>query len=306
LAGFILFPALTRPEAEVLRQESVPLSASDGFPWDIRKITVTEVPAAGQKKENAKPPGVKARGSDVAALTGALDYKYPYMDASQIPSKLTATGLKGRFADYEAAEEAETPAYAKKQKAPALRPNFITMKTTLTPAERGTALHLAMQYIDYNKCATADEIKEELCRLKVKNFLSAKQAEAVDPEKIRTFFASELGYRVKHADKLYREFKFSLLVRAEDYYTAVGNDGSAAEDEILLQGVVDCCFLEIGALHVIDFKTDYVTAETLEEKKLLYAPQLEAYGRAMERITGMPVKSKIIYFFAIDTATEII
>jgi len=314
MAELILLPALTRPEAGCLRQGPVTLSPDDGYPWDIRRAAITGTPALSRKKVQPEPPRVRAREEDIMALRENLGYSYPYLDAASIPSKLTATGLKGRFADYEAAEEAATPEYAmagastpganmentRSRYAPANRPAFITQRTSLTAAERGTALHLTMQYIDYGRCLTPDGVRSEVARLKAANFLSEKQADAVDAEKITAFFKGPLGRRVMEAEKLYREFKFSLLVPAEDY-----SYGSAPGDEILLQGVVDCCFEEGGALHVIDFKTDNVTEETLEEKKRLYAPQLNAYGHAMERITGLPAASRIIWFFALDKAVQI-
>ncbi|NLA86698.1 MAG: helicase-exonuclease AddAB subunit AddA, partial [Clostridiales bacterium] len=244
---------------------------------------------------------VKADPATVEVLRKRLDFQYPYQRAAQIPSKLTATELKGRYADYEAAEDAETTDSAKKRRLTGLRPRFITKRTALTPTERGTALHLAMQFIDYSKCGNIDGIRDELLRLEEKCFISAQQAAAIEPEKILEFFTSPLGQRVLRADKLYREFKFSLLVPAGEFF----NDaGEAADDEILFQGVVDCCFQENGALHVIDFKSDYVTRETLKEKTRLYAPQLNAYSRAMERIIGLPVNSRIIYFFTLGESAE--
>jgi ATP-dependent helicase/nuclease subunit A len=312
LAGFILLPALLRPEASCLRLNNDRLCAEAGAPWDIRRVEISQAPKyAGRtapetaRPESARQPTARqptARSEDVEALRRNLAYVYPYLEAASIPSKLTATGLKGRFADVEAAEEAESPDYVKKQRAPALRPAFIVERKTLTRAERGTALHLAMQYIDYEKCLTPEGVRGELRRLGEMSFLSAQQAGAVDPDKISSFFASPLGRRVRQAHKLYREFKFSLLVPAKTYYPDIRTGDT---DEILFQGVVDCWFEEDGALHVIDFKTDEVTEETLEEKKRLYAAQLQAYGAAMERITGLPVSSRCIYFFALGEAAEI-
>ena len=54
----------------------------------------------------------------------------------------------------------------------------------------------------------------ELQRLQVQKFLTPRQAEAVDAEKILALFSSELGNRILHADSLRREFKFSILVPA--------------------------------------------------------------------------------------------
>jgi hypothetical protein len=108
------------------------------------------------------------------------------------------------------------------------------------------------------------------------------------------FLGSDVGKRMLEAGNIRREFRFSLLSPAERYFPGGGGD------EVMLQGVVDCFFEEGGALTVIDFKTDRVTRDTLDEKAGYYAPQLLAYSEALERITGKPVKSRIIYFFAVN------
>ena len=102
-----------------------------------------------------------------------------------------------------------------------------------------------------------------------------------------------------NSSKIHREFKFSLLSRAESYYPGGGND------EVLLQGVVDCFFEEDGELVVIDFKTDRVTEETIEERAKHYTPQLDTYAKALERITGKRVKERIVYFFTLKRAFNI-
>ena len=98
------------------------------------------------------------------------------------------------------------------------------------------------------------------------------------------------------ADSVKREFKFSLLCPAERFFPGGG------ENSILLQGIVDCFFEESGELVVIDFKSDLVTTDTLDEKRNSYIPQLGAYSEALERITGKHVKERVIYFFAADAA----
>ena len=88
-----------------------------------------------------------------------------------------------------------------------------------------------------------------------------------------------------------REFKFSLLVPAEDFADGL------ADEQILLQGVVDCAWIENDGITIIDFKTDFVTEETLPRKQLQYAAQVSAYAKAMERIYQKPVKQRLLYFF---------
>ena len=92
-----------------------------------------------------------------------------------------------------------------------------------------------------------------------------------------------------------REFKFSMLVPAADYYP----DAEAGE-EVLLQGVVDCWFEEAdGTVTVVDFKTDRVTEHTVEARAREYRPQLEAYSRALSQALGLPVGRCVLWFFAL-------
>ena len=233
-----------------------------------------------------------------------FSFLYPHVSAPDLPSKLTVTELKGRFIDTDAADDSEKVVYAKEQVARKRmfnfeNPGFISKKTGLTAAERGTALHLAMQYIDFQKCISAEGIDNELRRLVGMGFLTDQQADAVDTQKIMRFFESAIGKRVIEAANVKREFKFSLLSQAERFFPGGG------EDKILLQGIVDCFFEEGKELIIIDFKTDHVTQDTLEEKASNYTPQLAAYSDALERITGKYVKERIIYFFAIDAACTV-
>ena len=237
----------------------------------------------------------------VVQMREQLAFVYPHGVAPDLPSKLTVTELKGRQIDIDTAQEAARPGFAKPQKTRERRyasekPGFIAEKTELSAAERGTALHQAMQYIDFSKCAGAEEVSNELRRLIDKGLLTVRQADAIDPKTIMRFLESDIGKRILKADDVKREFKFSLLSPAGDFFPGGG------DDSILLQGIVDCFFNEDGELIVVDFKTDNVTMDSLEEKATGYTPQLAAYSAALERITGKHVKERIIYFFKLDIA----
>jgi ATP-dependent helicase/nuclease subunit A len=47
----------------------------------------------------------------------------------------------------------------------------------------------------------------------------------------------------------------------------------------------------------VDFKTDNVTEENVEERAVQYRPQVLAYADAMARIYQKPVKEVFLYFF---------
>lgn len=243
----------------------------------------------------------EAEGSFDAALAekikAGLDWRYSRAADTRLPSKLTATELKGGRLISETAEEADS--LPPRWEAVSLkRPAFIGREEGLSPAERGSALHLVMQYIDFSMCLSREGIEAEKARLVEKRIITPQQADAADAGKILRFFSSESGRRVLSADRVSREFKFSLLAPAADYYP----DGKG---EILLQGVVDCFIEEDGLLSVIDFKTDRVPAGLEAERAEKYRPQLDAYASALEKITGKKVKQKLIYFFSSGKAINI-
>ena len=76
-------------------------------------------------------------------------------------------------------------------------------------------------------------------------------------------------------------------------------------EKILLQGVVDCALLEPDGITVVDFKTDKVTEDTLQDRTDHYRPQVLAYADALRRIYKLPVKQAILYFFHLNRAVDV-
>ena len=118
--------------------------------------------------------------------------------------------------------------------------------------------------------------------------------------KILTFFKSELGQRILNSNQVKREFKFSVLIPANELVS------TQAEDEILFQGVVDCFFEENGKLVIVDFKTDHLTDDNLEYKIRQYTGQLASYAKALNMMTGKRVSGAKLYFFSRNMAIKII
>ena len=67
---------------------------------------------------------------------------------------------------------------------------------------------------------------------------------------------------------------------------------------------MDCCAEKNGELTILDFKTDFVTDKTVQEKAEGYRGQLEAYALAMERILKKPVTKKVLCFLSADIDVE--
>ena len=96
-----------------------------------------------------------------------------------------------------------------------------------------------------------------------------------------------------------REFKFSVLVDSSEFF-----DG-AYDDQILLQGVIDCALIEEDGITILDFKTDHLKSDSLDDAVERHRVQVEIYARAMSRIFNKPVKGKYLYFFSCDRLIRI-
>ncbi len=289
MGDWVLLPLLCRAEAAPLRElaglDAMQIVRDENVPW---VTAVHDGLSCAASRENSAQPVSEAAG-ELPFDRAALEYVYPYAAQTHMPAKLTATQLKGRALDEEIAENAALP--------PRLRtlekPRFLSGERALTAAERGTAIHLAMQYLDFNGPDTAQAVRTQIEQMREKRLLTPEQASAVDVRAIARFLQSDVAARIRSSAAVQREYRFSLL------YPASAVDASAtADDALLLQGVVDCFFEEDGELVVLDFKTDRIAHEQVSERTEHYRPQLESYAAALMRITGMRVKEKLLYFFA--------
>ena len=289
---WVLLAALNRVEAGVLFAQcgrpDCQLTVSE-HPWCITYDHVERVERKVFHTDEKKTSAVYTALPSPEELVRALTWEDAHTSAARTPSKLTATQMKGREKDIEAAEGTNVQARIPQL----LRPGFVTQQQGLTPTERGTAVHLFLQYADYNQCASEEGVREEKLRLEDQEFLTEQQLEAVEPIVITKLFTSPLGQRLLHAEHLIREFKFSLLADAAQFYPNLEGE------EILLQGVVDAAWIEPDGICVLDFKSDRVSESGVRERAEYYRGQLQTYKSALERIFEKPVKEMYLYFLSV-------
>lgn len=263
------------------------------------RITVQDCSCSAEIEIGSVPsPAESTAGEDLRReIERRLSFAYPYPEAVELPSKVTATELKRLVPDE---EDAESFSIAPRAKHSFRMPDFASAQKPATGAEKGIATHLALQYMDLRADMTLQAVESELERLKAEKFLSDRQAEAVDCTAIVQLLSSPLGRRIGNADAVHREFRFSLLCPAEDVF------GKAEGENILLQGVVDCCIEEGGKLVIIDYKTDVIhTEEQLLQRSREYSGQVSAYAAALARIFRMEVKETVLYFLSMGRAVSL-
>ena len=291
MGDWIMLPLLQRSEAGALRafagQNSEGRFFAEETPWTVCVHDGLQFAAPAQQSDAAAEERAPQR-EELPADFAALSYRYPYAEQTAFPAKLTATQLKGRAIDEEISENTTLP--------PRLRnlckPKFLAGKTALTGAERGTALHLVMQDLDFFCEPDEQSVRAQIEAMRAQRKLTEEQAKAADVHAIVRFLRSDLAVRIRKSEQVEREYRFSLLRPVRDFSSL------DADDSVLLQGVVDCFFEEDGELVVVDFKTDHVSRAQLDERAEHYRPQLEAYSMALTRVMGKKVKEKVLYFFS--------
>ena len=162
------------------------------------------------------------------------------------------------------------------------KPAFLTEKR-MTGAERGTLVHRALSLLplaSLRGCGDMDAaVHEALHDLLSRGIFTAMELMTLDMRGVIGFFRSELGQRMLQSERVRREWSFNLVM----------DDA----DGTLLQGVIDCAFMEDDGWVLVDYKTDRIEDE--EAFCHRYAMQIEWYARALERITGLPVKEAWLY-----------
>ncbi len=214
--------------------------------------------------------------SDIAdKISNNISYVYPFEGLSQIESKTSVSAVaKGN--------EAREFYFSD-------RPKFMN-KLGLSSAQKGTAMHTIMQFIEFSENVDVDS---EIERLVEWQYITEEQGNCADREKLKDFFSGELYLRILKAEQVKREMRFLTELPAQRIDPKI--DPKFKDSKIIVQGAVDLLFDEGDSLVVVDFKTDRVNSE--ETLINLYSEQLEIYAKACETIYKKPVKEKIIYSF---------
>lgn len=222
-------------------------------------------PAALSAADNGESPA-EVLSCDNGALEQALYWRYPYAEEVLMPLKLSVSSL--------AREEigpASLPPLAR-------RPSFLSEEAT--GAEYGTQMHAALRGLNLESLrslSAADmphAVAGQLDDMRARGLLQG----TVSAGAIVRFLCSETGARLLASERIEREWAFTLRL-----------DGQ----ELLLQGVIDCCFIEAGKWVLLDYKTD--RADNPDALADRYRPQVALYARALAEITGIPVAERQLY-----------
>jgi ATP-dependent helicase/nuclease subunit A len=169
------------------------------------------------------------------------------------------------------------------------RPAFLEPPPENEGARRGTVIHRFLSLVNLEEMRGEDAREERLramlgC-LTADGVFTPEDASVIRPESVSRFYDSPLGRRLLESPDVRREWDFNL---------------SVPERNMIVQGIIDCAFREGDGWILLDYKTDRIDDETafLEE----YRPQLEWYRKALEKLTGLPVRESWLYSLSVDKA----
>lgn len=227
-----------------------------------------------------------------------LSWKYSFKQAAQARSKQSVSEVK-RQREIFSEEDSGTELIRKINKPLLGRPRFMQEKS-LSPAERGTAMHAVMQHIDFSRPATVETISSKMAEMVQNELLTEEQHARIEPQLIVQFFETELGQRIVQAKSVRREIPFSLSFPAREIYS----DWKGEDETVLIQGIVDCVIEDEQGLVLLDYKTDGISGRFeggfAEAKPVLenrYKVQIDMYTRALEQILKREVNERYLFFF---------
>mgnify|MGYP001068558874 FL=1 len=200
-------------------------------------------------------------------------WRYPYGADTVLPSKISVSQLIGNLP--------ELGQY----------PDFMRDSMAERAVSRGTAAHKLMEHLPIAKHTFAS-VNACLKELTDRGTLTKKEAEGIYAANIVDFFSKGLGSRMLASPRVERELAFNHRVKANSVFDA------DTDETLLLQGIIDCCFIEGGEWVLIDYKTDYVPKGRAKEVAMSHAKQLRLYKSALEELTGIPVKECWIHLLS--------
>lgn len=239
--------------------------------------------------DNVTPPNA----IELAALKELLAQTYPHAGATLEPAKATVSALRRRALEADA-EAQRMFNFPRTSAAPNRRAG------ALTAAAVGTAHHAFLQSFALDRLVTALDLRNEAATLVRAGALSAEQEAVLDYGDLEAFWQSEVGLRIlAQRGNVHREMPFTARMSAVELQElGLSPAGSAlAEGEFLVvQGIADLVVLLPQEIWLLDYKTDAADADGLKEKIHAYAPQLQLYALALEKIYRRPVRNCWLHF----------
>ncbi len=192
-----------------------------------------------------------------------------------------------------------------------------------TAAERGTAIHLFLQFCDHGRISPLRErpmhmdlvvhIQDECARLLQEGFLSARAIDVLDVERLAAFFESHFYKHISDAVRTERELVFSRFVPLAELTANRAFAAALGDRTLYVQGSIDLLAeFSDGHIEICDYKTDRISEAERADPSLLarrfsemHGEQLRQYATAVREMYGRAPERVYIYSLPLGEAVEI-
>ena len=248
------------------------------------------------------------KDEDIVTLKNELAFEYKFKDLINVPTKASVTGIvhknieKQNYslemendAEDDLNEEIENENENKTEQEEIKefpKPKFLTgtEEEKITPAKKGTLVHLCMKNLDFSQEYDLEKVKELIQDLKARQIITEKEADSINAQIILQFTKSNIWQELKTAKETHKEEPFYINVPAKDVVDV------NIDENILVQGIIDLYYINSNdELVLLDYKTDFI--EQGEEQVLIdrHKPQLMLYKEALENALNKKVSKVYIY-----------
>ncbi len=228
------------------------------------------------------------------------DRVYAYEAYTKLPTFTTISEIKRKF---NAVEQGEFNEHIEKvNKAKSLvktEPSFIT-KEEVSATKKGTVIHKVYEKLDFKSDVTFETVESCVRDLLLTNMITEEEYRVINIQKVYKFFELDIFKRIRASKNVFKEQIFTLGIPFDEVYPEVVAGDVVVGKNIIVKGMIDCFFEEEDGCVLLDFKTDYVTDDTIEEVAENYRVQLELYARAVEQGYSKDVKEIYLYFYGIN------
>ena len=232
-------------------------------------------------------------------LKKKLEFNYQYKELNRIPSKDSVTNIAHLFQLRTGKKSNKKTEYLMtEEKLDKILPEdkqfnwpkLEDVEEEITPAKRGTLVHLCMKRLDFSKNYDLELVKQLIQDLRTNNIITEKEAESINPYVILQFTKSNIYKELQQAKEYHKEEPFYINIPANSVMNV------SSDENILVQGIIDLYFVDKnGKLILLDYKTDF--AKPGDEEILIerHKPQLMLYKEALENGLNRKVDKVLIY-----------
>ncbi len=260
-------------------------------PWEIRVFSINQQKSVENNANNPQSDKWLETLLSASPVDGLWKEEHPEPYVSRMQKRSVTSLLRRAEREFAEEPEEETPegkripvrfTEALNRTDPGVLPEFMGPPAEKMGAWRGTLIHRFLSLADLDRIRGSGDLLKTLRELKEKMLEDAvfteEEGAVIRPEDVAAYFGSPLGRRMLASGQVRREWGFNYF---------------RPERNLLVQGVVDCVFLEEDGWILVDYKTDRVEDEA--SFTAVYRPQLKWYAEALRELSGRPVRETWLY-----------